>query len=77
MDVFNGQMTEPVKDMTNLFQPLDLTVNGSVKALTKQKVTELYSKQIAQALDGVPLDDIDIKLNFFYAFLSWDDDNPR
>ena len=37
-------------------------VNGSVNALMKQKFTEWYSKQFAQTLDGVPLDDIDIKL---------------
>ena len=54
MDVFSGQMSEPVKEkliensillvrvpanMSNLFQPLDLTVNGSVKAFNE---TEIY-----------------------------------
>ena len=78
MDVFTGQMTEPVKEklrannillvrvpanMTNLFQPLDLTVNGSVKALMKQKFTLWYSQEISKALnEGVPLDDIEINL---------------
>ena len=78
MDVFRGQMTEPVlkklrenniflvqvpANMTNLFQPLDLTVNGAAKALLKRKYTEWYSGEIAKALeDGMQLDDIDIKL---------------
>ena len=49
--------------MTNIFQPLDLTVNGSFKALMKQKFTEWYSKQIANELEkGTPLDDIEVKL---------------
>ena len=54
-DVFSGQMTDPVMqklkenfikvvkvpaNMTNLFQPLDLTVNGSAKAFMKRKFTE-------------------------------------
>ena len=78
MDVFSGQMTDPVKEklrqnnillvrvpanMTNLFQPLDLTVNGSFKAFMKQKFTEWYSKEITKGLDnGVQLEDIDVKL---------------
>ena len=50
-------------NMTNLFQPLDLTVNGSAKAFMKRKFTEWYGSQISKALDdGVVLDDIDIKL---------------
>ena len=58
IDVFSGQMTDPVieklkesnikltmvpANMTNLFQPLDLTVNGSAKAFLKKKFTEQYS----------------------------------
>ena len=78
MDVFRGQMTEPVlkklrennvflvqvpANMTNLFQPLDLTVNGVGKAILKRKYTEWCSGKIAKALkDGMQLDDIDIKL---------------
>ena len=78
MDVFTGQMTGPVLEklrdnkillvrvpanMTNIFQPLDLTVNGSFKALMKKKFTEWYSKQIANELEkGAPLDDIEVKL---------------
>ena len=49
--------------MTNLFQPLDLTVNGAAKAFLKRKYTEWCSGEIAKALeDGMQLDDIDIKL---------------
>ena len=71
-------MTEPVKEklkencilfvcvpasMTNLFQPLDLTVNCSFKAMIKIKFTEWYSKRISEELEKeVPLEDIDIKL---------------
>ena len=78
LDVFKGQMTEPVtkkmKDnhilfvrvpanMTNIFQPLDLTVNGSFKALMKSKFTEWYSKEISKQLQKkIPMEDIEIKL---------------
>ena len=78
MDVFTGQMTGSVLEklrgnkillvrvpanMTNIFQPLDLTVNSSFKVLMKKKFTERYSKQIANELEkGTPLDDIEVKL---------------
>lgn len=78
LDVFKGQMTEPVTkkmeenrilfvrvpaNMTNLFQPLDLTVNGSFKALMKSKFTEWYSKEISKQLqENVPMENIEIKL---------------
>ena len=78
MDVFTGQMTGSVLEklrgnkillvrvpanMTIIFQPLDLTVNSSFKALMKKKFTERYSKQIANELEkGTPLDDIEVKL---------------
>ena len=78
MDVFRGQMTEQVLtklrensvflvrvpvNMTNLFQALDLIVNGAAKAFLKKKYTEWYSGEIAKALDdGMEIDDIDIKL---------------
>ena len=80
MDVFRGQMTDPVllklrensiflvrvlPNMTSLFQPLDLTVNGAVKAFLKRKYTEWYSGEISKALaDGIALDDIEMKLKF-------------
>ena len=65
IDVFRGQMTQPVLDMlkensiflvrvpanmTHLYQPLDLTVNRSAKAFFKRKFTEWYSNQIQRAL---------------------------
>ena len=49
--------------MTNIFQPLDLTVNDSAKSFMKRKFTEWYSAEIGTALDeGIPLDVIEIKL---------------
>ena len=78
LDVFKGQMKEPVKqkvkenhilfvrvpaNMTNIFQPLDLTVNGSFKSLMKSKFTEWYSKEIGKQLEeNIPIEDIEIKL---------------
>ena len=61
MDVSRGQMTDPVvlklrensiflvrvpANMINLYQPLDLTVNGAVKAFLKRKHQKLYLNQI-------------------------------
>ena len=49
--------------MINLFQPLDLTINGAAKAFLKRIYIEWYSKQISKALaDGTALDNIEIKL---------------
>ena len=49
--------------MTNLFQPLDLTVNGAAKDFLKRKYTEWYTGEISKALaDGRALDDIEIRL---------------
>ena len=80
MDAFRGQVTDPVllklqensiflvrvpPNMTNLFQPLNLTVNGAAKAFLKRKYTEGYSGETSEALaDGIALDDIEIKLKF-------------
>ena len=76
MDVFRGQMTEEVtsllhdnnvllvrvpSNMTHLFQPLDLTVNGHCKAYMKSKFAEWYRKQMENALfQGKQVDEIDI-----------------
>ena len=73
MDVFRGQMTDPVlsklrensiflfrvpPNMTNLFQLLDLNVNGAAKAFLKRKYIEWYSGEISKALaDGIALDE--------------------
>ena len=58
IDVFRGQMTEPVlnilkeynlciikvpANMTDIFQPLDLTVNRSAKIVFKREFTQWYS----------------------------------
>ena len=49
--------------VTNIFQPLDLTVNGSAKAYMKQQFSQWYSQQIWKELEaGIELDDIGIKL---------------
>ena len=49
--------------MTNLFQPLDLTVNGSAKAFMKRKFTEWYSSSIATQLDqGKSIEEVDVEL---------------
>ena len=57
--IFSGQMTKLVIDkiaenyikpvkvpakMTRVFQPLDLTVNGSAKAFMKKRFSEWYSR---------------------------------
>ena len=78
LDVFKVQMTEPLKrkmkeshiffvrvpaNITNIFQPKDLTVNGSFKSLMKSKFTEWHSKQIGKQLEeNVPIEDTEIKL---------------
>ena len=50
--------------MTNLFQPLQLTVNRAAKAFLKRKYAKWYSGKTSKALtDGIALDDIEIKLN--------------
>ena len=50
-------------NMTNLFQPLDLTVSGAAKAFMIRRFTELYSQEIWKELEfGKDLNDIDIKL---------------
>ena len=59
LDLFKGQMTEPFKqkmnincilfvqipaNMADIFQPLDLTVNGSFKSLMKNKLNGTVKK---------------------------------
>ena len=78
INVFSGQVTKPVIDkmtenniklvkvpanMTQLFQPSDLTINGAAKAYMKKRFTEWYSRCIIQELDsGKGVDNIDIQL---------------
>ena len=76
MDVFRAQMTEEVLEklkcnniflarvpanMTHIFQPLDLTVNGHFKQYMKEKFSTWYSEQISLALEnGEKLENINI-----------------
>ena len=76
MDVFRDQMTEKVLEklkcnkifllrvpanMTHIFQPLDLTVNGHFKQYMKEKFSTWYSEQILLALEnGEKLENINI-----------------
>ena len=54
--------------MTNLLQPLDLTVSGAAKAFMKQRFTEWYSQEIwKESEPGKKLNDIDIKLYVDYS----------
>ena len=49
--------------MTNLFQPLDLTVNRNAKAFMKRKFTEWYSLQVTNQLgNGKNCEEIEVKL---------------
>ena len=65
-DVIKGQKTERVQhliadnncvcvfvpaNMTNYFQPLDLTVNGPAKQFLKGKFQEWYAREIAKQVD--------------------------
>ena len=51
--------------MTQLFQPLDLTVNKVAKDFTKKKFSEWFSRQISIGLEnGQELEDIEIDYRF-------------
>ena len=78
MDVFTGQMTTAVlgsykennvlfvnvpANMTNYYQPLNLTVNSYAKWHMKNKFNSWYSKRVKQQLDNaVNLKDVNFKL---------------
>ena len=78
IDLFSGQVTPVVlqklqeiyiflvrvpPNMTNLFQPPDLTVNGAAKSFMKRRFTEWHSREIWKELESrKKLNDIDIKL---------------
>ena len=75
-DVFRGQTTDKVlkimednhvlatkvpANMTNLYQPLDLSVNKAAKDFTRKKFSEWYTRQLTNGMDnGIELDDIEI-----------------
>ena len=79
IDVFRGQMTEPVlnfikeykiclvkvpANMTDIFQSLDLTVNRSAKSFFKRKFTQWYSSQIQGSMESRKhIGEIEVKLN--------------
>ena len=61
--------------MTNLFQPFDLTANGSAKTFMKRRFTQSYSQEIwKEFLSKKELNDIDIKLTLTFIkllYASW------
>ena len=75
-DVFKGQMTDAVKEnlhslhlelvpvpanMTHLFQPLDLTVNGAAKSFMRKQFCTYYSSEVKKQLQsGKQLEDVEI-----------------
>ena len=77
-DVFRGQKTESVievlkennihnenipNNMSNYYQPLDLTTNNWAKEFLKTKFSQWYSEQIQDALDsGKAIEDIEVKV---------------
>ena len=62
-------------NLTNLFQPLDLTINRSAKAFMKKKFTEWYSLEVMKQLDiGKNVEEIEVKLllsNLIPLHASW------
>lgn len=81
MDVLRGQTNTTIRNLqpsndihfskapvniTSLYQPLDLTVNGYAKAFRKRKFTLWFATQISEALEsGKAPENIDNKLNIF------------
>ena len=79
MDVVKGQITPPVLNMlkannifltkvpeniTNLYQPLDLTANGNAKSFMKRMFTKWFASKICEALEsGKAHEEIDVKMN--------------
>jgi len=77
-DVFRGQITDDVlkkfkenriftvfvpANMTNLLQPLDLTVNGFAKKFCKKTFGHWYMDQISKQLDaGKAIEEVDVRL---------------
>ena len=70
-DAFKGQMTDVVKqkldslsiemvqvqaNMTHFFRPLDLTVNGAAKQLTKKAFVTYYSDTVTKQLEDIEVD---------------------
>ena len=78
MDVFKGQMTTPVfeklasnnielvkvpPNLTHIYQPLDVAVNGPAKQFMKKKFVDWYARQIVTEMNkGIEVEQIDIKM---------------
>ena len=79
LDVFRGQMTQEVttllhennilfvtvpNNMTHLFQPLDLTVNGHCKPFMKKRFAEWFAQQFDKQLTlGKKVEEIEMKFH--------------
>ena len=79
LDVFNGQCTFKVNNlltklnikvvmvpanMAHLFQPLDLTVNGSAKNFMKKKFVTWYANEVKKKIEErVPIESVEIDLS--------------
>ena len=82
MDVFKGQMAPDVlnmlkannifltkvpTNMTNLYQPLDLTMNGYAKSFMKRMFTEWFASKVCEALEsGKISEEIDVRMNLSF-----------
>ena len=52
--------------MTNLYQPLDLTVNDHAKSFLKKTFTEWFASEIGEALDkGAKPEELTVTINCF------------
>ena len=76
MDVFKGQMTTPVlqkiasnniqlvkvpPNLTHIYQPLDVTVNGAAKQFMKRKFVDWCARQIVTEMNkGTDVEEIDV-----------------
>ena len=53
--------TKVPPNMTNLYQPLDWSVNKAAKDFTRKKFSEWYTRQLTNGMEnGIELDDIEI-----------------
>ena len=82
MDVFKGQMTPDVlnmlkannifltkvpTNMTNLYQSLDLTMNGYAKSFLKRMFTEWFASKVCEALESGKIpEEIDVRMNLSF-----------
>ena len=82
MDVFKGQMAPDVlnmlkannifltkvpTNMTNLYQSLDLTMNGYAKSFLKRMFTEWFASKVCEALESGKIpEEIDVRMNLSF-----------